>query len=186
MSKQVSQYDKIFRENIEAVIPSLMQHLLGIVAVASEELPDDIQHTKERKPDVLKKVTGIANDTFVLQLEFQLVDEPDMVYRMAEYHIMLSRKYRLPVRQYVLFLGAALPKMATQFESNLMTYSFPVITFTQLDYQLFLNANRPEEVLLSVLADFNGERPERVLSQIINRLEETADGDLALRRYLSQ
>ena len=36
---QANQYDKIFKENIEAVIPSLMQNILGINAVLSEELP---------------------------------------------------------------------------------------------------------------------------------------------------
>ena len=41
MKKQSSQYDKIFKENIEAVIPSIMQNLLAITAVSLEELPDD-------------------------------------------------------------------------------------------------------------------------------------------------
>lgn len=36
---QANQYDKIFKENIEAVIPSLMQNILGINAVLLEELP---------------------------------------------------------------------------------------------------------------------------------------------------
>ena len=36
-----------------------MQNVLGITAISSEELPDDIQHTKERKPDILKKTTDI-------------------------------------------------------------------------------------------------------------------------------
>ena len=62
-TRQSSQYDKIFKENIEAVIPSLMQNILGITAVESEELPDDIQHTKERKPDVLKKITDSHGNT---------------------------------------------------------------------------------------------------------------------------
>ena len=82
--RQSSQYDKIFKENIEAVISSIMQNLLDITAVSLEELPDDIQHTKERKPDVLKKVTDTKGDTFVLQIEFQVRDEPKMIYRMAE------------------------------------------------------------------------------------------------------
>jgi hypothetical protein len=81
MSKQSNQYDKIFKENIEAVIPSLMQNILGITAIASEELPDDIQHTKERKPDVLKKITDVQRDTFVLQIEFQVVDEPNIRHK---------------------------------------------------------------------------------------------------------
>ncbi|GAB3505666.1 hypothetical protein GCM10027341_37640 [Spirosoma knui] len=186
MSKQVSQYDKIFKENIEAVIPSLMQTILGITAVSSEELPDDIQHTKERKPDVLKKVTDTQGSTFVLHLEFQLVDEPEMVYRMADYHIMLARKYRLPIRQYVLFLGSGVPKMETSYESELMSYDFPLITFSNLDYHIFLKSNQPEEVVLGVLANFQGESPEVVLHQIIRRVEETTKGDLALKRYFSQ
>jgi len=47
---QVNQYDKILRENIEAALPGLIKNLLGIHAVHTEELPDDVQHTKERKP----------------------------------------------------------------------------------------------------------------------------------------
>ena len=75
--KQGSQYDriggpKIFKENIEAVIPALMRKVLGINAVQSEDLPDDLQHTKERKPDVLKKITDEQGETFVLQSEFAL------------------------------------------------------------------------------------------------------------------
>ena len=163
MGKQASQYDKIFKENIEAVIPSLMQNILGIMAVESEELPDDIQHTKERKPDVLKKITDTQGKIFVLHLEFQLVDEPQMVYRMADYHIMLARKYKIPIRQYVLFLGSGVPKMDTRYESGLMRYEFPIIVFASLDYHTFLKSEQPEEVILGVLADFKGESPERVL-----------------------
>ena len=39
--RQPAQYDKIFKENIEAVISSIMQNVLEITAVSVEELPDD-------------------------------------------------------------------------------------------------------------------------------------------------
>lgn len=87
--RQTNQYDKIFRENIEAALPSLMKNLLGIEAVEMEELPDDIQHTKERKPDFLKRITNTQGEIFVLQIEFQVVDEPTMIYRMLDYYAML-------------------------------------------------------------------------------------------------
>jgi predicted transposase/invertase (TIGR01784 family) len=99
---QVNQYDKILRENLEAALPGLIKNLLGIHTVYAEELPDDIQHTKERKPDVLKKITDKNGETFVLHIEFQVKDEPEMVFRMADYFIMLLRRYKLPVRQYVI------------------------------------------------------------------------------------
>ena len=62
----------------------LIRNILGITAISSEEIPDDIQHTKERKPDVLKKITDIQGNTYILQIEFQVADEPKMVYGMAE------------------------------------------------------------------------------------------------------
>ena len=186
MGKQASQYDKIFKENIEAVIPSLMQNILGITAIESEELPDDIQHTKERKPDVLKKITDSQGNTYVLQIEFQVADEPKMVYRMAEYYVMLESKYEIPVEQYVIYLGAAKPKMPTQLDSEWMKFKFRLISFADIDYHLFLRSARPEEVVLGVLADFKEDSPEKALQQIVQRIEETAIGDFPLKRYFKQ
>ena len=40
-----------------------MQNILGITAIESEGLLEDIQHTKERKPDALKKITDSQGDT---------------------------------------------------------------------------------------------------------------------------
>jgi hypothetical protein len=184
--RQSSQYDKIFKENIEAVISSIMQNVLDIIAVSMEELPDDIQHTKERKPDILKKVTDTKGDTFVLQIEFQVADESEMVHRMAEYFIMLLRKYKLPVKQFVIFLGTDKPKMHTQIDIERLKFSFPLISLSDLDYHIFLNSDKPEEIILGILANFQGENPENALKQIIHRIEETTEGDLSLSRYFNQ
>lgn len=184
--KQANQYDKIFKENIEAVIPSLMQNVLGITAVLMEELPDDVQHTKERKPDVLKKVTDNQGNTFVLQIEFQVADEDEMVYRMAEYYIMLERKYKIPVQQFVIFLGASVPKMPTQIEKERFKFSYLLFSLSAMDYLIFVNSDKPEEIVLGILADFKEEDPENALKQILQRIEETTDTDFSLQRYFNQ
>lgn len=186
MGKQVSQYDKIIKENIEAVIPSLMQNVLGIIAVESEEIPDDIQHTKERKPDVLKKVTDNQGDTYILQIEFQVADEPKMVYRMAEYYIMLEHKYEILVRQFIIFLGSFTPQMPTRLDRPNLTFTFPIISLSGLDYRIFLHSDRPEEVILSILADFKGADLETALQRIIRRIDETTGGDFAFKRHFNQ
>ena len=71
--RQANQYDKIFKENIESDCRSssnFKHHAkcVGISATSMEELPDDIQHTKERKPDTLKKITDDKGNTFILQI----------------------------------------------------------------------------------------------------------------------
>ena len=184
--QQSSQYDKIFKENIEAVIPNLLQNVLGIIAVESEELPDDIQHTKERKPDTLKKITDDKGNTFVLQIEFQVANDDEMAHRMHEYKAMLMRKYRLPIYQYVIFLGKGQPKMETHLNNVGLTFEYNLLAISSIDYKIFLKSNRPEEIVLSVLANFDKETPEIALKHIISRLEETTEGDLALRRYFKQ
>lgn len=184
--QQSSQYDKIFKENLEAVISSIMQNILEITAVSVEELPDDIQHTKERKPDVLKKVTDNQGDTFVLQIEFQVANDDEMVHRMLDYKAMLIRKYRLPIYQYVIFLGKGQPKMETHLADVGLTFEYNLLAINSVDYKIFLKSNRPEEIVLSVLANFGQETSENALKDIISRLEETTSGDLALKRYFRQ
>ena len=163
-----------------------MQNVLEITAVFIEELPDDIQHTKERKPDVLKKVTDAKGDTFVVQIEFQVKDEPEMVYRMAEYFIMLERKYKLPIRQFVIFLGADHPTMVTQLNREMLKFKFPLVSLSTLDYHIFLKSDKPEEVILAILANFQSENPENALKQILVRVKETSNGEFSLNRYFNQ
>lgn len=184
--RQSSQYDKIFKENIEAVISSIMQNVLDITAVSMEELPDDIQHTKERKPDTLKKITDDKGNTFVLQIEFQVKDEDEMVYRMGEYYFMLERKYKLPIKQFVIFLGTGTPTMPTNLDREMLKFKFPIVALSELDYHIFLNSDKPEEIILGILANFKGENPENALKQILVRVKETTKGEFSLHRYFNQ
>jgi hypothetical protein len=186
MKKQANQYDKIFKENIEAVIPSLMQKVLSINAVLVEDLPNDVQHTKERKPDVLKKITDQNGSIFVLHIEFQVGNESEMIYRMGEYYFMLARKYKLPIQQFVIFIGSSKPRMTTKIDFPLLKFEFPLISLANIDYNLFLNSNKPEEVILSILADFNNISTDSALKLIISRLEETTQSDLSLKKYFKQ
>jgi hypothetical protein len=102
-------------------------NLLAITAVSLEELPDDIQHTKERKPDVLKTVTDNQGNTFVIQIEFQVANDDEMVHRMLDYRGMLIRKYKLPTYQYVIFLGKGKPKMATELQNIDLAFKYNLL-----------------------------------------------------------
>ncbi|MGK9117747.1 hypothetical protein [Olivibacter jilunii] len=147
--QQANQYDKIFRENMEAVLPSIVKHLLKLDIVESEELPDDLQHTKERKPDLLKKVKDASDKIYVLHVEYQTKNEADMVFRMAEYSVMLQRRYRLPVKQYVVFIGSAKVTMATAFATEDHQFQYNLVAFSSVDYKIFLKSDKTEEKILA-------------------------------------
>ena len=183
---QVNQYDKIFRENLEAALPGLIRNLLGIHAVHTEELPDDIQHTKERKPDVLKKVTDKNGKTFVLHIEFQVKDESEMVYRMAEYYIMLLRRYQLPVQQYVIYIGAGNPGMTDHIVSEQMNFKYRLISLSTIDYHLLLRSDKPEEKILAILADFGDSNPKQTVENIVTQVVASSKGDFSKHRHIRQ
>jgi hypothetical protein len=184
--KQITQYDKIFKENMEAAWPGIMKHLLRIDAVHTEELPDSIQHTKEREPDVLKKITDRKGDSFVLQVEFQLTNEPEMVYRMAEYYIMLYRKYKLPIRQHVAYVGDRSLSMPDQLKLEHLQFRYSLLSLSSVDYHLFLQSERPEEKILALLGDFGGEDPRYVIENIAEQIKETSSGELEEKKYMKQ
>lgn len=184
--KQVNKYDKVLHENIEAVLPGLIKNVLGINAVHSEALPDNVQHTKERKPDVLRKVKDDKGKTFILHIEFQVKNEGKMGYRMVEYFTMLRRKYDVSVRQYVIYIGEQRMTMSDTLAVDRLVFSYDLLNISDIDYRVFLRAKNPEEILFALLGDFGKEAPERVINEITTTLDAAAIGPLELERFRSQ
>ena len=109
----MGEFDRVIKENIELIFVPILEKLLNFTIAESFEIKDKIQRTLERKPDYLKRVIDGQWQEFILQLEFQTNDDHEMVYRTAEYRAILQRKHRLPVRQFVIYLGDDMPKMRT-------------------------------------------------------------------------
>ena len=183
---QANQYDKIFRENMEVVLPGIIKYLLKLDIIESEELPDDLQHTKERRPDLLKKVKDASDKVYVLHVEYQTKNESDMVFRMAEYNIMLQRRYRLPVKQYVVFIGSAKPKMVTAIVTEDFQFRYNLVAFSSVDYKIFLKSDKPEEKILAVLANFVNDSPLEAIVTILKEIKSISGGDLSESRYFNQ
>jgi len=183
---KVNQYDKILRENLEAALPGLIKNLLGIHVVQAEELPDDVQHTKERKPDVLKKVIDSNGETFVLHIEFQATDEAEMALRMAEYYIMLSRCYKLPVNQYVIYLGEGAPHMANHIRTEHIHFKYQLISLSAIDYRLLLAADNPQEKMLAILADFGNSDHRQTVETIVKEVITSSQSDFSKQRHIQQ
>ena len=184
--KQTNQYDKIIKENLEVTLPVIIRDVLGLDILVSEELPDDVQHTKERKPDALKKVTDTKGHTYVLHVEFQVEDEKDMVYRMAEYNIMLMRRYQLPIKQFVVFLKDIKPVMPVSLNTEHLKFDFTLIRIAEASYQLFLRSDNPEVKMLGILANFDKEERGDAVKAIVDDIQAVTKGDFATSRYFRQ
>ena len=177
-------FDKILKENIAAIFPNLSKKLLGIEIVHSEELKDKLQKTTEREADFLRKIKTSNGDEFIVHLEFQTTDDKEMLYRMRVYHALITQKYRLPVRQFVIYLGEKAPQMRNQFTLEEMFMGFELINMQLINYQQLLQSNVPEEVVLAVLGDFDLDNQEIVLQRILERLDKLSNSPNALNKYI--
>ena len=184
--RQGSEYDKIFKENMEANLEGIVEQVLSMKIFITEELPDDLQHTKERKPDLLKKVQDEDGQVFILHIEYQRSNDQNMAYRMAEYSIMLQRKYRLPVSQYMIYLGQEKLNMPTEIESTNFKFKYEVKAISTIDYRLFLNHEVIEMKLLAVLADLSAVDPKEIIRELILEITEIVAEELVLGKYMNQ
>ncbi|MDJ1496746.1 hypothetical protein QNI19_27680 [Cytophagaceae bacterium DM2B3-1] len=184
--KEGNQYDKIFKENLESVTLALIEKVLHIQVASYEKFPQELQRTVERKPDQLLKITDKQGYTFLLQLEFQLADEHDMVKRMLEYRGLLRRKYDLSVKQYVLFLSDQEPTMPTQIEEENLRFSFYLVQFSTIDYELFLSSEKGDEVVFAVLGSFGNTQPKQAAERIYQRLNQISTNKVERDRHLQQ
>ncbi len=179
-------YDKIFRENVGQFLLSVSQRLFGFDIAHSTEVKDTLPTTLSKEPDFLRIVQPTAGSRFLLHLEFQTADQDGMVFRMQEYFVLLRRKFNLPVRQFVLYLGSRPARMPTQLPPEEVFVGFELCSLHQYDYRQPFASIVPEEVLLAVLGNFGREEAEVVISQIIRRLMEISGTQNALRKYLRQ
>ena len=84
-----------------------------------------------------------------------------MAYRMAEYLIMLARRYQLEVRQYVIYIGEGLASMRNELKLGKSYFCYELISFSSIDYRLFLRSDKLEEKMLALLGDFGKDSPKQ-------------------------
>lgn len=179
-------YDKILKENMEANLPDIVKQVLSIEMIKSEEIPDDLQHTKERKPDLLKRVQDETGLEFILHIEYQSQNDTNMAYRMAEYSVMLQRKYKIPVSQHVIYLGKEQLKMPTCINTKNFKFRYDAKVINKIDYRLFLNSEVVETKLMTILGDFKEIEPKAILTELINDIKNLVVEELAYNKYINQ
>ena len=138
-------YDKIFKENAEAIFLPLIEKKLGVKIKSFKPFKMKLQTTLEREMDFFYEVETTDGDDFLLHIEFQTDNEPDMVYRKAEYHGIALNLRKMEIKHFVIYLGTQKPTMRTQLLEKEIYRGFDLIEhnslfFTELKVQfLFKN-----------------------------------------------
>lgn len=175
---------------MKVTLPFVFKNTLGLDITNGADLPTDLQYTKERKPDLLRRIKTENGKEVLLHVEYQTTNDKLMACRMAEYNVMLRRSYNVhttqPIKQYVLFFGKRKARMPLAIKAPELKYSYQVIQISDIDYELFLNSDNPEDQILAILGNLKGNKPLHILSQIMTKLHTVARGELANNKYINQ
>lgn len=185
-SRESQRYDKVFRQNMFHIMPGIIEKILQLHICSFEELKDKQQSTKQLEVDVLRKVTDEAGLTYVLHIEIQKENDKLMPYRMAEYHCMLHLNHHLPVQQHVLYIGSNPLTMPNCIDQPNFRFSYQQINLSELPYQLFINAQRPEERILAILAHLGDTSPIAILEELVTGIERQHISVADKQKYLEQ
>ena len=182
----MSDYDRIIKENIEAIFLPILGKFLGLSIKSTFEIKDKIQSTIEREPDFLKRIIDQDDKEFILHVEFQTADDLEMVYRMAEYDALLQRKYQIPVKPFVIYLGSSPPKMRTKLYRDEQIKGFELINIREISTEDTLSSDIPEEIILTILTDYEKADAGQIIKRILEKLEQSATSEIKLRRLIKQ
>jgi len=121
-----------------------------------------------------------------LHLEFESKDDGEMIYRMSEYHGIELRKYRLPIKHVVVYLGEAPPKMRTKLEPSEVFEGFTLVNARSFSPNKWLQEEEPSKVIMAVLGDYEKKNAKLILTAILKKLRQVCKTDVDLKKYVKQ
>ncbi len=186
--KEHNPYDKIVKENLRELMGAFLNKIVGVSVTKAEleEVKDKIQRTLEREPDFVYLVDPKHETKYCLHIEFQASDESGMQYRMLEYLALLYRKYKVDVKQYVIYLGEEVPtKMKQEIIFENVHFRYNLVCLHNVSYTKLIDSDKPEEVILSILCDREKMESRELIRIIIKNLKSITNST-TLRKYVFQ
>jgi predicted transposase/invertase (TIGR01784 family) len=105
---------------------------------------------------------------------------------MQEYFGLLRRKYAMPVKQFVIYLGQKASRMQTALTPDEIFEGFSLQSLRDYSYANLLASDIPEEIILAILTDFKDKKPEDIIRSILFKLREISGEEITLRKYIKQ
>lgn len=179
-------FDRIFRENIGAIFMPIVERCLQVEIVERKVLPTKLTGTFEREVDHLFEILAKDGKRFLLHFEFQTQNDSMMLRRIVLYHGHLYYKYGLPIKHFVIYLGAKPPRMRTRLEVDEQMEGFSMLALRSVKLEDTLASSVPEELVLGILNDFGDLDDLEVIRKIIQRLQAISGDEGRLGKYLKQ
>lgn len=169
----MGKYDKLIKENLAYLIAPLALRIgIDLERGRIEIVKDKLQYTIEREPDFLFKIChDNPLEDYITQFDFQVPNDELMPDRMLFYRNLTKLIFKLPIRQVVFYLANEPMKMVNYLREHKLYFEYELYDIRIFTANSFLESDIPQEVLLAILGDFEGENPEQIMEKILLRLK---------------
>jgi hypothetical protein len=118
----------------------------------------------------------------IFHIEIQAQQDKTLPKRMLLYSVGIEEKFGKEPVQIVLFVGKGNPP-PSYFRSEFKFLKFRVVDLKKIDPDEFLKSDKPEEVVLGVLAGKYREKPE-VFKKVIRKISKIVKNKKELLKYM--
>jgi hypothetical protein len=164
--RELKRFDLILKQIFSRAIWKIISIATGEkIKEKLEDITQEVKFLKSLRPDMLFK----AGDK-IFHIEIQAQQDKTLPKRMLLYSVGIEEKFGKEPVQIVLFVGKGNPP-PSDFRSEFKFLKFKVVDLKKIEPDEFLKSDKPEEVVLGVLAGKYREKPE-VFKKVIRKISK--------------
>ncbi|MBF0321017.1 MAG: hypothetical protein HQL01_14555 [Nitrospirae bacterium] len=180
------QYDTILKEILKDVVDTLISKVLGLKIVRSTAIEAKLQITNEREADFILLVEFEDGSKSILHIEFQATNYSAMIYRELQYWTFITIIHGIHPMQYVFYIGNEPLTMKDSLSTETTSHKYNLIDMRTVDCEKFLYSNKPEEVIVSILCNYQQKGVKLFIIEILTRLKELVPEETLRGKYIRQ
>jgi hypothetical protein len=177
--KELKRFDLILKEIISRAASKIIWLATGRKVEGKLKMfPAEIRLAKSFYTDILFEIGGE-----IFQIEIQAQQDKTMPERMFKYYYAIVEKYKKEPTQIVLFVGRGKPP-PSELKTPKLTLRYEVLDMKRVDPDVLIKSEKPEEVIIGVLAGKYREKPE-AFSKVVKRISEIVKNEKEVIKYMN-
>jgi hypothetical protein len=178
--RELRRFDIVLKEIFSRAVGKIISIATGEkIEEKLEDINQELKLLKSLRPDMLFK----AGEK-IFHIEIQAQQDKTLPKRMLIYSVGIEEKFGKEPVQIVLFVGKGNPP-PSYFKSEFKFLKFRVVDWKKIDPDKFLRSDKPEEVVLGILAGKYREKPE-VFKKVIRKISKIIKNRKELLKYMEE
>jgi predicted transposase YdaD len=176
--KELKRFDAILKEIFSEAIGIIYYLATGKkIGEKVKVISAEIRLIKTFRPDILVEADGE-----IIQVEIQAQQDKTLPHRMFRYYYAIVEKYKKEPTQIVLFVGKGNPP-PSEYKTPKLTLKYKVLDMKKIDPDVFIESEKPAEVILGILAGKFKDKP-KIIRKVKKRIAEIVKNEVEIAKYI--